>query len=254
MYKDKKVIAFDLDDTLAVAKSPITDKISGLLVRLLEKYEVCIISGGRFEQFQIQVIKKLNASPDSLTQLHIMPTSGTKYYRFDKKINEWELQYEHSLTIDQKDRAIKVLEDGAKELGFWEENPHGEIIEDRDSQITYSALGQQAPSDLKYKWDPNGVKKYKLRDLIAPKLPDLEARVGGTTSVDVTLIGVDKAYGMKKLIKALNIKKSDILFIGDKLQVGGNNYSVKAIGINTIEVSCWEDTALLIQKILGDTK
>lgn len=248
----KKVIALDLDDTLAVAKLPIPNEISKLLVSLLGKYDVCIISGGKFEQFKVQVLDRLNASPHTLSRLHLMPTSGTKYYIFDEKSVKWELQYNNSLTEEQKKSAISALEDGAKKLGLWEDNPYGEIVEDRDSQITYSALGQQAPADQKYKWDPDGVKKQKLRDFVAPLLSDMEARVGGTTSVDITMIGVDKAYGMKKLTEQMHIDKSDILFIGDKLQPGGNDYSVKVMGVDTIEVSDWQDTALVIEKILGD--
>lgn len=249
----KKVIAFDLDDTLAVAKSSIPKKISELLVRLLDKYNVCIISGGKYGQFKLQVLDKIDATSYQLTHLHLMPTSGTKYYIFDDKANTWQLQYDNSLTDDQKRRAINALKEGAKKLGLWEEKPYGEIIEDRGSQITYSALGQQAPADLKYQWDHDGVKKQKLRDYVAPLLTDMEARVGGTTSVDVTMVGVDKAYGMKKLAEQMQIQKNDILFIGDKLQPGGNDYAVKAAGIDTIEVTNWQDTADLIEQILVDT-
>jgi hypothetical protein len=249
----KKVIAFDLDDTLAVAKSEVPEEISELLVQLLDKYDVCIISGGKFGQFQLQVLDKLDATPYELTHLHLMPCSGTKYFKFDDSLNDWELQYDNSLTDDQKKRAIAALEEGAKKLGFWIEKPFGEIIEDRESQVTYSALGQKAPADLKYQWDPDGSKKLKLRDYVAPLLTDMEARTGGTTSVDITIIGVDKAYGMKKLTEQMKIDKSDILFIGDKLQPGGNDYAVKAAGIDTIEVKNWHDTADLIERILADT-
>jgi len=250
----KKVIAFDLDDTLAITKSPISDRMGELLARLLEKYDVCVISGGAFSQFKIQVVDRLKASPRALSRMHLMPTCGTKYYRYDEMSSKWVLQYENALTDDQKQRVVKAIEDGAKKLDLWEEKPFGDIIEDRGSQITFSALGQQAPAELKYKWDPTGEKKYKLRDLIAPMLTDLEVRVGGTTSVDVTMIGVDKAYGMQKLIEEMNISKQDILFIGDKLQEGGNDYPVKTMGIDTIEVGRWEDTALVLEGILGVTE
>jgi len=249
----KKVIAFDLDDTLAITKSPISDRMGELLAQLLEKYDICVISGGSFEQFRIQIVDRLEASSRALTRLHLMPTCGTKYYRYDELSEDWQLQYENSLTEDQKQRVTKALEDGAKKLGLWEENPYGDIIEDRGSQITFSALGQKAPAEAKYAWDPTGEKKLKLRDYIAPFLTDLEVRVGGTTSVDVTMIGVDKAYGMQKLTEEINISKDDILFIGDKLQEGGNDYPVKAMGIDTIEVNRWEDTALVLEGILGVT-
>ena len=249
----KKVIAFDLDDTLAVTKSPISDRMSEILAKLLEKYDVCVISGGAFEQFKVQVVDRLSSemSPRLLTKLHLMPTCGTKYFRYDELSEKWELQYENSLTTEQKNRIVDVLESGARELGLWEENPYGDIIEDRGSQVTFSALGQKAPAEAKYAWDPTGEKKINLRNFVAPKLMDLEVRAGGTTSIDVTMIGVDKAYGMNKLTEEMKIGKEEILFIGDKLQEGGNDYPVKAAGIDCIEVTRWEDTALVLEGILG---
>lgn len=247
----KKVVAFDLDDTLAVTKSPISDRMSQLLIQLLDQYEVCIISGGKFEQFKKQVVDRLEASPSLLHKLHLMPTCGTRYYRYDDVAKDWAQQYAEDLTDEQKKRIEDVLSEGAKKLGYWEAKPYGDIIEDRGSQITFSALGQQAPAEAKYKWDPDGKKKWALRDYAAPLLQDVEVRVGGTTSIDVTRIGIDKAYGMEKLISMLEISKDEIVFIGDKLQEGGNDYPVKAMGIDSIEVDRWEDTALVLEGILA---
>lgn len=248
----KKIIAFDLDDTLAVTKSPISDRMGELLVHLLEKYDVCIISGGKFEQFKIQVVDRLEASQRQLSRLHLMPTCGTRYYRHDEIDDEWKLIYAEDLTTEEKEEIMIVLEACAKETGLWEEKPYGEIIEDRGSQVTYSALGQQAPPEKKYEWaEKNAEAKVVLRQMVAERLPQLEVRLGGTTSVDITRIGIDKAYGMEKLIQALEIDKSEILFIGDKLMEGGNDYPVKAMGIETIAVEGWEETALVLEGILG---
>ncbi len=246
----KKVIAFDLDDTLAVTKSPISDQMSGLLVELLEKYEVCIISGGKYEQFKKQVVDRLETDHLRLRKLHLMPTCGTRYYRYNELDESWKQQYAEDLSADQKERIVKVLEEGAKKLGIWEEKPFGEIIEDRGSQVTYSALGQEAPAEEKYKWDPDGKKKWALRDYAAPLLQDLEVRAGGTTSIDVTKVGIDKAYGMEKLMAVLEVSKEEVLFVGDKLQEGGNDYPVKAMGIDSIAVERWEDTALVIETLV----
>lgn len=250
----KKVIAFDLDDTLAITKSPISDKMSEILVRLLEHYDICIISGGNFEQFRKQVVDRLEAPAHILSRIHLMPTCGTRYYRFDELKGEWAQQYAQDLTDDQKERTIAALEKVSKELGLWVDDPAGEIIEDRGSQITMSALGQQAKPEDKYEW----AERYKdvrpvLRDKVAELLPDLEVRIGGTTSTDVTLIGIDKAYGMRKLIEAIDISQEEILFIGDKLDEGGNDYPVKAMGIDTIAVERWEDTSYVLEGILGVT-
>ncbi len=250
----KRLIAFDLDDTLAVTKSPISDRMSELLGRLLESYDVCVISGGIYEIFQQNVVSRLEVPAHLLNKLHLMPTCGTRYYRYDELAAEWKLQYANDLTTDQKKRIVDALETTAKEMGIWEENPAGEIIEDRQSQITHSALGQQATPEDKYAW----AEKYKdvrpvFRDKVAAKIPDLEVRIGGTTSTDVTLPGVDKAYGMEKLVDALDISKDEILYMGDKLDEGGNDYPVKAMGIDTIAVEGWETTAYAIEGILGVT-
>lgn len=246
----KKLIAFDLDDTLAVTKSPISDRMGELLVKLMDSYDICIISGGKFELFQTQVVERLEATPQQLARLHLMPTCGTRYYRYEQISKEWQLQYAEDLTVAEKKEITEVLESSAKELGIWDIEVFGDRIEDRQSQITYSVLGQLAPAEKKYEWATKNTKvKQELREMVAKRLLSLEVRLGGTTSVDVTRIGVDKAYGMQKLIEALDISKEDVLFVGDKLNEGGNDYPVLAMGIDSIEVEKWQDTAFVLDGI-----
>ena len=102
----KKVLAFDLDDTLAVTKSPVSDRMAVLLGRLLEHYDVCVITGGTFKQIRSQVIDRLSVSPQQLARFHAMPTCGTRYYRYDTLGGEWELQYAEDLSA--KDRKSVV--------------------------------------------------------------------------------------------------------------------------------------------------
>jgi phosphomannomutase len=246
----RKLIAFDLDNTLAESKSPLTDAMSTQLGNLLEKYEVCVISGGNFEQFKKQMIDRLEVRPELLNKMHLMPTCGTRYYRYNPATSEWEIRYAEDLEPQQKKKIIVVLEEASKKLGFWETNPAGEIIEDRESQITYSALGQQALPEAKYAWDPDDAKKRAIRDYAAERLSDLEVRVGGTTSIDVTRIGIDKAYGMRKLMKELNITEDEIMFIGDRLEEGGNDYPVKAMGIDCVQVADYRGTPSVVEAIV----
>lgn len=250
----KKVLAFDLDDTLAISKSPISDQMSDVLGRILEEFDVCVISGGRYEQFKQQVVDRLHLEPARLSRLHLMPTCGTQYYRYDEIDEEWRQQYAEVLNEDEKQRTYEVLEKVARKLNLWPENPAGEVIEDRGTQVTLSALGQQATAEDKYAWDPDGSKKLAIRDAAAELLPDLEVRSGGTTSIDVTRVGIDKAYGMQKLTEELDISKEDILFFGDKLMPGGNDFPVKEMGIDCLDVSRWEDTVNRLETILAVIK
>jgi hypothetical protein len=213
---------------------------------------VCIISGGRFEQFEKQVLEPLAASPD-LGRLHIMPTCGTQYFRWTPEVSErggWVQQYAENLSEDEKGRALSVVEAGARELGLWESETWGPVLEDRGSQITFSALGQAAPVEAKAAWDPDGSKKRSLQEYAAARLPDLEVRSGGSTSVDITRQGIDKAYGVTKLMAALDLELTDLLFVGDRLDEAGNDYPVKAMGVECIAVDGWRDTADHLRTLL----
>jgi HAD superfamily hydrolase (TIGR01484 family) len=244
-----RLVAFDLDDTLAPSKSAIDPRIGELLIDLAERVEVAIISGGQLEQFRKQVVDRLPAaSADVLSHLHLLPTCGTQYYRVTPA--GIETVYAHSLTDDEKQRAMTAVEEEATRLGLWETEPWGDILEDRGSQITFSALGQKAPLDAKKAWDPTGEKKNTLREAVAARVPDLEVRSGGSTSVDITHRGIDKAYGMKQLADATGIPLDDMLFVGDRLDPDGNDYPVLTLGVECHAVEGWEDTAGFLDALL----
>ena len=141
------MVAFDLDDTLAPSKSPLPAEMAAALRSLLDVCEVAVISGGALPQFELQLLEGLNASSEQLDRLHLMPTCGTQYYRFDE--GELTQRYARGLSPDQRERAIAALVETAQEHGVWEDDPWGDIIEDRGSQITFSALGQEAPLEAK---------------------------------------------------------------------------------------------------------
>ncbi len=246
----KKLLAFDLDDTLAVTKSPISDRMAEILGEVLNHFDVCVISGGGYEQFQKQVVSRLHLDGRQLERLHLMPTCGTQYFRYDAVRDEWVRQYAEGLTDEEKERIYRVLEKVARELGYWPENPAGIVIEDRGTQLTYAALGQEASTEDKIVWDPDSKKRLEIAAKAAPELLDLEIRIGGSTSIDVTRAGIDKAFGMEKIMHLMDWSKEDILFFGDKMQQGGNDYPVKAFGIDSLEVSRWEDTADRLESIV----
>ncbi|WP_127819348.1 HAD-IIB family hydrolase [Microbacterium sp. CPCC 204701] len=244
-----RLVSFDLDDTLAPSKSPIESRMGDLLVALAERVEVAIISGGQLAQFTTQVVDRLpDASTAVLERIHLLPTCGTQYYRLSP--DGIVTIYQRSLTDDQKSRALAAVESEARRLGLWESETWGDILEDRGSQITFSALGQQAPVSAKSAWDPTGQKKNTLRAAVAALLPDLEVRSGGSTSVDITERGIDKAYGMRQLAQQTGIALDGMLFVGDRLDPDGNDYPVLAMGVPCHAVEGWEDTADYLEQLI----
>lgn len=243
-----RLVAFDLDDTLAPSKTAIEPEMAALLAELLELALVCVISGGQYGQFQMQVVDRLDLAPEAASRLHLMPTCGTQYYRYGEA--GFEQVYARTLTQDERDRTWASLEHHAKRLGLWQDQTWGPILEDRGSQVTFSALGQAAPVDAKAAWDPTGEKKSSLRDAVAVDLPDLEVRSGGSTSVDVTRKGIDKAYGMRQLVEQTGVPLEEMLFVGDRLDPAGNDYPVLALGVACHAVHGWQDTDAYLRDTL----
>jgi phosphomannomutase len=243
----KRLIVFDLDGTLAQSKSALDDEMAELLRKLLGVTAVAIISGGDFPQFQKQVIDRLVQGTD-FVNLSILPTSGTKFYTYD---GAWRTLYAENLTDDEKRRIEEALEEAVAEAGFQPKETWGERIEDRGTQITYSALGQEAPLEAKEKWDPDFTKRKAIQAILEKTLSDFSVRLGGTTSIDVTRPGIDKAYGIHKLRDVLGIPIAEMLFIGDAIFPGGNDYAALEAGTETISVRSPDDTKRVIQAIVA---
>lgn len=248
---NKKLIAFDLDDTLAPTKSDIQPRMTELLRRLIEHTEICIITGGRFEQVDTYVLPHLNFSEAALSRLHLLPLSGAQRYFW--RAGTWQ-HTQYVQTISEADRAklIRTIESTVKRYHFWETDPQGAIIEDRGTQITFSALGQLAAPADKYAWDPDSSKRRLLQSVLATELPEWEVNINGNTSIDITQKGLDKGYGMSRLLDDLSLGIEDVLFVGDQLQEAGNDYPIKALGIDTIAVNNYKQTSEVVEKLLAD--
>ena len=75
--------------------------------------------------------------------------------------------------------------------------------------------------------------------------------MGGTTSIDVTRLGIDKAYGIRKLRDVLGISIEEMLFIGDALFVGGNDYPAVEAGVASIQVRDPDETKRVIEALVA---
>jgi phosphomannomutase len=228
----KKLIIFDLDGTLAESKSPLDAEMAVLLVRLLDLVKVAVISGGAWAQFEKQLLSNL-PNDDRLKRLSLLPTCGTRYYRWD---GAWILLYAEDFTNGESKTIIDALNNALEASGLRPEKHWGEQIEDRGSQITFSALGQDAPLDEKKAWDPDFAKRKKIADILTPLIPEFSTHLGGSTSIDVTKPGIDKAYGIRKLQETLGLAIKDMIFVGDALFPGGNDYPAKQAGVLSIAV------------------
>ena len=243
----KKLIIFDLDGTLAESKSSVDTEMASLLHDLLGIVKVGIISGGDWPQFEKQVLSIL-PSDERLKNLSILPTCGTKFFQFT---DDWKKIYSEDFTANEKEKITSSLKKAVEQAGFKVEKVWGEVIEDRGSQITFSALGQQAPLVYKNKWDPDFTKRKKIKAILDTLIPEFSVRTGGATSIDVTKPGIDKAYGVRKLRDILGISLKEMIFIGDALFAGGNDYPAEQAGVVSIPVQGPNETKRVVETIIA---
>jgi|SRR5579859_1416312 len=242
-----KLIVFDLDGTLAESKSSLGPEMSGLLHGLLGITKVAVISGGDWPQFEKQLLPNFSVD-ERLANLSLLPTCGTKFFRYEAG---WQKIYSEDLNAAEKEKIVSAITNAVEVAGFKAERVWGEVIEDRGSQITFSALGQQAPLAEKSKWDFDFVKRKKIKTILDTQIPEFSVRIGGTTSIDVTKPGIDKAYGIGKLRVLLGISLEEMLFVGDALFVGGNDYPVKEAGVVSIAVRGPNETRAVTEAIIA---
>lgn len=243
----KKLIIFDLDGTLAKSKSAIDKEMAILFKELLEVTQVAIISGGDWPQFQKQVINQL-PKDTAFTKLSILPTCGTKYYQYKKN---WVKVYEEKFSDEERKEILFNLNIAIKNSDIEIKKTWGNQIEDRGSQITFSALGQEAPLEEKKVWDNDFAKRKKIVTPLQKSLKEFSIGMGGTTSIDITKPGIDKAYGILKLKEILKIGIDEMLFIGDALFEGGNDFPARSTGAKCIQVRDPEETKRIIETIIA---
>lgn len=251
----KGLIVFDLDGTLTETKRPMDAEMAGLLRRLLLKKKVAVIGGGSRETFQSQFVDEIGKT-GNLRNLYLFPTNATTFYRYH---GGWKSVYRQELPPKDKRRIKEAFRAVLGELRYVPpKKTYGEVIEDRGTQVTFSALGQDVVASLgakgvrlKKAWTKkNTPLKLKIAKLVQKRLPEFEARAAGFTSIDITRKGIDKAYGIRQIEKYLKIPKKEMIFIGDALFPGGNDYAVKKTGVASMKTSGPEETKKIIKRII----
>jgi HAD superfamily hydrolase (TIGR01484 family) len=248
---DIRILITDLDDTLAPSKLPIDIEMSNLIHLILNRTDMAVISGASFMKLKAQFADKLGCNTEKLTKLFLLPTNGTSAYLF--KNNGWDKLYSEELTRSEKKQVVDAINQAIRKFEFaTPKRTFGPQIEDRATQITFSALGQNAPIELKRQWDPDMSKRKLIKRELEKMLPDYTIQIGGTTSLDITKKGRDKAYGIRRLMKVTGYTNKEMCFIGDKLGEGGNDYSVRTLGIKCINVRNVEETKQIMKKFIDD--
>lgn len=246
----KKIIVFDLDGTITPSKSPMDAEMATLFSRILDRMKIAVITGGGFERFEAQ-FQALDCTPEQRRRLFFFPTTGTRFYKF---IDSWEQVYADEMTEEERQKIKDAFVRAYQDIDYHDpEIVYGEVVEDRGTQVTFSACGQQAPLEVKEAFKAaHDDRRLALADAVRKLLPDFEVKVPGVTSIDVTRKGIDKGYGIGKIEEHLGISVSEMVFVGDALYEGGNDHPVIRTGVETVAVKDPEETKAVLKEWLKE--
>jgi HAD superfamily hydrolase (TIGR01484 family) len=255
-FSDRELIVFDMDGTLTPSKSVADREMIRLILALLEQKRIAIIGGGKYSLFREQLVDRLPRHDPRLANLFLFPTTSTAFYRYH---DGWKNIYNKELPLADRTRIKAAFKAVFREMDYHHPTKtYGPVIEDRGTQISFSALGQDIVARLgkkgirmKAEWKKkNTPLKLEMAKRLAKKLPKFEVHAAGFTTIDVTRKGIDKAYGVRQIEKYIHIPIRNMVFIGDALFPGGNDYAAKRTGVHCIAVRGPEDTKKIIKKIL----
>lgn len=250
--KQKKLVVFDLDGTLAPSKSPIEDSMKGVLQHLLQHKQIAIIGGGKYELFKFQFLDQIKYPEELMKKIHLFPNTASRMYEYSNQ--EWRQVYGDELTTEEVAKIYDAFNHAFEDTGWQHAKKlYGEQIENRGTQVSFSVFGQEAPLELKHQYQGSSEdRRLDLKAALDKYLPEFEVRVAGTTTVDVTRKGIDKAYGLHQIQDRLGVSISDMVFVGDALFEGGNDEAVKKTGVDTLAVNDTHDTEKIINEWLEE--
>jgi len=245
--KHYKTLIFDLDGTLSISKAPLSSEMAEIFSKASQICNLAVITGGMFNQIEKQVIGHLT-SDAVLSNIFILPTSGSEMRLYNSESKEWEVVYSEKLSDEQTTRIIAALKNALEKSSFkiGEDEILGEQIEDRESQITFSALGQKQNPESKAAWDPDGVKRREMMGNLTDLEDEFDVKFGGSTSIDITLKGIDKEFGVNEFLKQTGFDIRDSLFVGDKIIPCGNDWAATKTGIDTRSTTGPDETMHII--------
>lgn len=210
-----KIFMFDIDGTLTPHRRPMTEDMVKFFLDFCKNNVVYLLTGSDWDKVQEQV------PPEILACVKGTFTCSGNDYRDSKGTLIYEKSFYPNPHLD------------AFLQGILEASPYptktGRHIENRPGMVNFSIVGRDCTHEQREeyaRWDNIHQERSMIRDKIMSSFTGLDVAVGGQISVDIYPKGSDKSQAYH-IIKEAN-PQATILFFGDRLRHGGNDYPVYA--------------------------
>ncbi len=239
---------FDLDGTLAAPFADVGDVARDHLVTLSRLMPIAIVSGATFERIERTVLKRIPEERyDAIT---VLSENGGEAYVWE---GSWRKRFAESIDDTEFATITAAIESVSPQFPEFTRPAQGERIIRRNAFIAYAVLGTDAPRAEKDAWDPTGLKRGDFIKSLKKVLPGYDIFLGGMTTIDIMRKGVNKAHGVRWLLEHWKLRAADVLFVGDALYEGGNDFPVISTGVETRQVQSPQETVELIDKLIKES-
>ena len=242
-----KALIADIDDTICQSTRPISAEMAAEIDRIAASgILVAFISGSTLEQLFGQLGAGLSRP------FHILAASGTHYASvgYEGGKASWKEVYRQGFQPEETAEIMAAFEALIASEKIVPLTSREDQLQDRGSQITLSALGRHAPDAAKRGFDPGmKVREGWLKLMQARLGGKYNIRIGGTSSIDVTPRGIDKAWGITRFLEIHTLQPSEALYFGDKLGPEGNDYPARRV-LDAFQVNDELDTLRLLKNFL----
>jgi phosphomannomutase len=126
----------------------------------------------------------------------------------------------------------------------------GNHFEHRPGMVNFSIVGRNANRVERahyVKWDKERDERANIAAWFNANFPELEAKVGGETGIDISMKGLDKS----QIVRDFDLNKDELWFFGDAMFEGGNDLPLAKVVNHSRYVTGWKCTMEYLQ-ILQD--
>ena len=230
----KKYI-FDVDGTLTPSRKQIDSKFWTFFLKFCCSNDVYLVTGSdrekTVEQLGLDICYRAK---------RVYNCSGCDVYERDVNV--------YRDTWKPSDEVRQFLQDELDYSQFMiRTDPH---IEERPGCINFSILGRGAnweERETYIQWDKDEHERILIAKRFNERFPYLHATVGGQTGLDIAPLGRDKSQILRDFSE-----DDELHFFGDKMEEGGNDYSlaveVEKRGGLSYNVENFKDTWKLLSK------
>jgi len=239
-----KVFIFDVDGTLTPSRLPMTKEFQTFFKQWIKKNKFYLVTGSDLPKLQEQM-EGLEIHSDG-----IFTCCGNQFWQSDPAVNikHCDLIYENKFELP------KHLEMFLNIVLNQSPYPHryGNHIEDRGSMINFSIVGRdctQEQRDEFFKWDNENNERGRIANIIKRTAKGIDAVIGGQISIDIYPEGNDKSQVLK------HIEYDECIFIGDRIEEGGNDFPLaklmnKTDNCSLYQTDGWEHTKEILENLI----